>query len=88
MVGSLLYAAITTRPDIAQEVGAVSNFNSYPSEAHLTVVKRILCYIKGMINLKLRYERSADDNLTEFMQIGSETWTTDILLQGIYLSCP
>ena len=39
MVGSLLYATITTRPDIAQAVGAVSKFNSCPTEAHLTAVK-------------------------------------------------
>lgn len=42
MVGSLLYASIATRPDIAQAVGAVSKFNSNPSEAHLTAVKRIM----------------------------------------------
>lgn len=36
MVGSLLYAAIATRPDIAQAVGAVSKFNSCPTEAHLS----------------------------------------------------
>ena len=41
MVGSLLYAAIATRPDIAQAVGAVSKFNSCPTETHLTAVKRI-----------------------------------------------
>ena len=39
MVGSLLYAAITMRPDIAQAVGAVSKFNSCPTETHLTAVK-------------------------------------------------
>ena len=39
MVGSLLYAAIATRPDISQAVGAVSKFNSCPTEAHLTAVK-------------------------------------------------
>ena len=41
MVGSLLYAAIATRPDIAQAVGAVSKFNAKPTEAHLTAIKRI-----------------------------------------------
>ena len=46
MVGSLLYAAITTRPDIAQAVGTVSKFKSCPTEAHLTAVKRILRYLK------------------------------------------
>eukprot|EP00795_Rhopilema_esculentum_P005567 gene5567-biopygen555 len=40
MIGSLLYAAIATRPDIAQAVGALSQFNSAPTEAHLTAVKR------------------------------------------------
>ena len=39
MVGSLLYAFIATRPDIAQAVGAVSKFNSNPSEAHSIAVK-------------------------------------------------
>ena len=54
MVGSLLYAAMATRPDIAQSVGAVSKFNSNPSEAHLTAVKRILRYLKGTVDLALR----------------------------------
>ena len=35
MVGSLLYVAVATRPDISQAVGTVSKFNSSPSEAHL-----------------------------------------------------
>ena len=41
MVGSLLYAAMATHPDMVQEVGAVSKFNTKPSEARLIVVKRI-----------------------------------------------
>ena len=57
MVGNLLYASIATRPDIAQAVGAVSKFNSCPTEAHLTAVKRIFCYLKGTINLGIKYER-------------------------------
>lgn len=39
MVGSLLYAAMATRPDIAHAVGVVSKFNSNPTQAHLTAVK-------------------------------------------------
>jgi len=39
MVGSLLFAATTTRPDISHAVGAVSKFSSCPTEAHLTAVK-------------------------------------------------
>ena len=57
MVGSLLYAAMATRPDIAQSVGVVSKFNSNPSEAHLTAVKRILHYLKKTVDLALKYQK-------------------------------
>ena len=60
IVGSLLYAAIATRPDIAQAVGVVSKFNSKPTEAHLTAVKRILRYLKGTADQALKYEKSED----------------------------
>ena len=66
MVGSLLYASIATRPDIAQAVEAVSKFNSCPTEAHLTAVKQIFRYLKGSINLGIKYERSADNHLVGF----------------------
>lgn len=39
VVVSLMYAAMATRPDIALAVGVVSNFNSKPTEAHLTALK-------------------------------------------------
>ena len=63
MVGSLLYAAMATRPDIAHAVGVVSKFNSKPSEAHLTAVKRILRYLKGTANLALKYQKSEKGSL-------------------------
>ena len=55
MVGSLLYVAKGTRPDIAQAVGAVSKFCSNPTEAHKTAVKRIFRYLKKTRNLALKY---------------------------------
>ena len=66
MVGSLLYAAVATRPDIAQAVGAVSKYNSYPTESHLTAVKRIFRYLKGTIDLSLKFDRSASQTLMGF----------------------
>ena len=63
IVGSLLYAAITTRPDIAQAVGVVSKFCANPTQSHLTAAKRILRYLKGTVNLGLSYKRCADGNL-------------------------
>ena len=63
IVGSLLYADIATRPDIAQAVGVVSKFNSRPTQAHLTAAKRILRYLKGTANLAIKYEKSDSGEL-------------------------
>ena len=53
MFGSLPHLARATRPDIAHAITTVSKFNSEPTEAHLTAVKRIFWYLKGTINLSL-----------------------------------
>ena len=66
MVGSLLYAAIATHPDISRAVGAASKYCSNPSEAHLTVVKRILRYLKKTINLGLKYEKLESSTLVGY----------------------
>lgn len=52
-VGSLLYLAQGTRPDIAFAVNDISRFNTYYSIAHWRAVKRIFRYLKGTINYKL-----------------------------------
>jgi len=41
-VGSLPYAAITTRPDIACATGLVGHFSADPSMLHWVAVKRIV----------------------------------------------
>ena len=46
-VGSLMYAMICTRLDIAQAVGLISRFMANPVKEHWNTVKRILRYIKG-----------------------------------------
>jgi len=40
-----------------------ARFQSYPKESHLTVVKRILRYLKGTTNLGLLYRKSLDYEL-------------------------
>jgi len=46
-VGSLMYAMVCTRPDIAQAVGLVSRFMSNSGKMHWEAVKYILRYMKG-----------------------------------------
>ena len=75
IVGSLLYAAIATRPDISQAVGVVSKFCSKPTEAHLTAVKRILRYLKGTLNLAIKYQKSENDPLIGY---SDADWAGDL----------
>jgi hypothetical protein len=43
-IGSLMYAMVCTRPDIAHAVGVVSRFMSNPGKQHWEAVKWILRY--------------------------------------------
>ena len=57
MVGSLLYLACWTRPDIALAVSELSRFVSDPSQNHMQAEKHLLRYLKGSIDLGLRYSK-------------------------------
>ncbi|KAL0561697.1 hypothetical protein IC582_002137 [Cucumis melo] len=54
-VGSLMFAMICTRPDIAHAMGVVSRYMANPGREHWNIVKRILRYIKGSIDVALCY---------------------------------
>ncbi|XP_023318245.1 uncharacterized protein LOC111694398 [Trichogramma pretiosum] len=47
IVGSLLYLATVSRPDISFSVNYLSRFNHKPLLSHWKMVKRVLQYIKG-----------------------------------------
>ena len=54
-VGSLMYAMLGTRPDIAYAVSSVSRFSANPTPEHMTAVKHILRYLKATIDMQLTY---------------------------------
>lgn len=62
-VGSLLYVAQCTRPDIAFAVNDVSRFNSNFGLVHWNAVKRIIRYLKGTIDYKLKFTYDGMDIL-------------------------
>ena len=73
-IGCLTYASISTRPDIAAAVGALSQFMSKPSEEHWVGVKRILRYLKGTLNHGLCF-RSDTDTLSGY---SDADWAGDL----------
>ena len=54
-IGSLMYAAVATRPDIAFAVSTLSRFLENPGEAHWQAVKRVFRYLAGTRNHVLTY---------------------------------
>jgi hypothetical protein len=46
-IGSLMYAALGTRPDIAFAISLLSQFMQNPGHLHWEAVKRVLRYLKG-----------------------------------------
>ena len=45
MVGSVMYAMLGTRPDLAYTISALTKFNANPMTGHHSVVKRTLRYL-------------------------------------------
>ncbi|KAI3780212.1 hypothetical protein L2E82_10183 [Cichorium intybus] len=57
-VGSLMYAMICTRPDLAYVVSMVSRYMANPGREHWKAVQWILRYLRGTSSMCLRYGQS------------------------------
>jgi hypothetical protein len=62
-VGSLMYLAVATRPDIAYTVGVLARFNHNPGKAHWLAVRHLFRYLQGTVNLGLTYGPSPEKEL-------------------------
>jgi hypothetical protein len=58
VVGSLMYAQVCTRPDIAYIVGVLGRYLSNPGMDHWKAAKRVLRYLKRTRDYMLTYRRS------------------------------
>lgn len=76
-VGSLLFAALVSRPDISFAVNMVSRFNTNPGKPHWMAVKRILRYLRGTMDVKLTYGRDDTEGLHGFCDADWASDTTD-----------
>jgi hypothetical protein len=55
-VGSLMYAMVYTRPNIAHAVGVLSRYMSKPGKEHWTTIKRVFRYLRGTARYGLCYQ--------------------------------
>jgi hypothetical protein len=63
-VGSLMYIAICTRPDISFAVGVLSRFLEKPNQNHWDSFIHVLRYLKFTQQLKIRYQSGRQDPLS------------------------
>ena len=75
LIGSLMYLATCTRPDIAYSVGVLARFSSKPNQSHWTAAKRVLRYLKGTSNLGIVFR---GDNSDVPLAFSDADWAGDI----------
>lgn len=56
IVGCLTYL-LATRPDLAYSVCFVARYMERPTEMHLSAIKRIFRYLKGIVNFGVMYKK-------------------------------
>ncbi|SGY38360.1 BQ5605_C003g02007 [Microbotryum silenes-dioicae] len=77
MIGSLMYAVVATRPDLAHSVGYLSRFVGKAGNTHLEAAKRVLRYIKGSLDLGIHYTRTSAP-LLGYEGYSDSDWGSDI----------
>ncbi|KAK1680533.1 hypothetical protein QYE76_041381, partial [Lolium multiflorum] len=73
-VGSIMYAMLCTRPDIAHAISLTSRYQSDPGMEHWTAVKNILKYLKRTKDMFLCYGGDQELVVTSYT---NASWNTD-----------
>lgn len=68
LVGSLIFAMVCTRPDIAYSVGVLSRFMANPGKAHWEAAKWVLRYLRGTSGYSI-YSKSSEPMHVFLMKI-------------------
>ncbi|POM81850.1 Copiatype Polyprotein [Phytophthora palmivora] len=68
-IGSQLYLAMSTRPDLAYCVGYLSRFTERPTSAHGGAIKRVWKYLAASTDRGIRFRRSDTRNPPEVVKI-------------------
>jgi hypothetical protein len=79
VVGSLMYAMVCTRPNIAHAVGVLSRYMSKPGKEHWTTIKRVFRYLCGTTSYGLCYQgRLGLDRVLDIHGFVDADWDGDL----------
>jgi len=79
IVGSLMYAMVYTRPDIAHVVGVMRTYMSNPRKEHWNIMKRIFKYLHGTLDFGIYYQgRPSQNRIVDVQDFVDAEWARDI----------
>jgi hypothetical protein len=78
-VGSVMYAMLGTRPDLAYSISTLGKFSSAPIMSHHSALKRVIRYIKQTTNVGILYDGSSldPDGFPELVCYTDSDWAGD-----------
>uniref|UniRef100_A0A803PZN1 Reverse transcriptase Ty1/copia-type domain-containing protein n=1 Tax=Cannabis sativa TaxID=3483 RepID=A0A803PZN1_CANSA len=76
MIGSLLYLT-TSRLDLSYSVGVCARYQENPMESHVIGIKRIICYVHGIVDYGLWYSKETNADLVCFSDVDWACNTND-----------
>ncbi|KAK3125126.1 hypothetical protein QOZ80_7BG0600470 [Eleusine coracana subsp. coracana] len=86
-VGSIMYAMISTRPDVAYALSVVSRYQSNPGEAHWGANKNILKYLRRTMGMFLVYGGEEELVVNGYTDASFQTDKDDSRSQSGYVFC-
>ena len=66
LIGSLMYAMLGTRPDLAYPVSFLSQFLINPGKCHWSAAKRVLRFLKFTLEYRLTYSASGNHDIVGY----------------------
>jgi hypothetical protein len=85
MLGSLMYAAIGTHPDISFAVNTLAQHATAPGDHHLCMLKHVFHYLAGTTNYHLVFNRHANDS--SLVGYSDADWAGDLTTCRSITSC-
>ncbi|UYV65557.1 hypothetical protein LAZ67_3004689 [Cordylochernes scorpioides] len=72
-LGMLMFLAVNTRPDIAYITSKLSQYSRQPKQMHWTAIKRVMRYLRGTIDLGVKFESGKTEILKSYTDA---SWST------------
>ncbi|KAL6342219.1 hypothetical protein AAG906_006836 [Vitis piasezkii] len=89
IVGSIMYAQVCTRPDLAYVVGMLGRYQSNPSIDHWTTVKKVLRYLQGTKDYMLTYRKTNNLEIIGYSDSDYAGWfhVIDLIMRPLRIYC-